>query len=375
MVHANAVDVEEMRSLLLTLDDVRERLASTEPFADQVFEAPQAQIRLEDGWAAGEDDAALVNGWLRIHGVDDEIRLTRQAALEVGAFCRLPRKLQEDAPPDLVQTFINRMLAESLARSKEMKLLIRPADGAGIALTRNTIQPFSNLAFLDIMLDGIEDKYGQGEVLADYKFTHGLERTDLRLIVPGQQRAISGTRVADDSWSAGLQLRNSLAGTEQTALDGYLFRWRCTNGCTDTIAEVSALNRRQTPSPEEAYEWAQEAVNEILGGLEGSFAAVQSTAGVAVEPDQVAAVMRDLFAEHAIPARARERIITELADTGEDMTVYDVLSAVTVGANDVTVSPDTADQLLRLGGHIAHVTSNDRCGECRRILPGGFSTS
>jgi len=375
VVHANAVDVEEMRGKLLTLDDVRERLSRTEPLTDRVFEAPDAQIRLEDGWAADEDDTALVNAWLRISGAEDEYRLTKQAALEVGAFCRLPRELQKDAPPDLVQVFINRMLAENLARSKEIKLLVNPVTSVGTALTRANIQPFSNLAFLDIMLEGIQDAYGEGEVLADYKFTHNLERTNLRLIVPGQQRAISGTRVADDSWSAGIQLRNSLAGTEQTALDGYLFRWWCTNGCTDTLAEVSALNRRQFPAPEEAYEWARESVDEILGSLEGSFDAVQSTTAIPVAADQVAAVMRDLFTEHTIPARSRERIVTELAEAGEDMTVYDVMQAVTVVANADGVSPDAMEQLLALGGHIAHAAGNDRCGECRRILPGGFSAN
>jgi hypothetical protein len=378
MVHAQAVDIEEMRSKLLTLDDVREKLSATEPFTDVIFEAPAAQIRLEHGWCTAEDETALAAAWLRIQGQDDEYQLTKQAALEVGAFCRLPRGLQEDAPPDLVQAFVNRMLTENLARSKEMKLLVKPDTNTGTALTRNTIQPFSNLTFLDIMLDGIAAAYGAGagsEVLADYKFHHTLERTNLRLIVPGAQRLISGTRVADDTWSAGIQLRNSLAGTEQTALDGYLFRWWCTNGCTDTLAEVSALNRRQSPSPEEAYEWARESVDEILSGLEGSFDAVQSTTAVQVEPDQVAAVMRDLFTEHAVPARSRERIVAELADTGEDMTVYDVMQAVTVGANSADVSPDATEQLLRLGGHIAHVTSTGRCGECRRILPGGFSAS
>jgi hypothetical protein len=376
VVHANAVDVEEMRSRLLTLDDVRERLARTEPLSDRVFEAPQAQIRLEHGWAEGEEDTALANAWLRIQGAEDEIRLTRQAALEVGAFCRLPRELQKDAPPDLVQTFVNRMLTENLARSKEMKLLVRPADSVGTALTRNTIQPFSNLTFLDIMLEGIQGAYGSdSEVLADYKFYHDLERTNLRLIVPGQQRVISGTRVADDTWSAGIQLRNSLAGVEQTAIDGYLFRWWCTNGCTDTLAQVSALNRRQFPSPDEAYEWARESVDEILGSLEGSFEAVQATTALPVAPDQVAATMRDLFAEHSIPARSRERIISELAETGEDMTVYDVLNAITVTANADGVSPDATEQILRLGGHIAHAASSDRCGECRRILPSGFSAN
>jgi hypothetical protein len=377
MVHANAVDIEEMRGKLLTLDDVRERLGRTEPLADRVFEAPQAQIRLEHGWAGdGTDDTALANAWLRIQGEQDEIRLTKQAALEVGAFCRLPRELQKDAPPDLVQVFVNRMLTENLARSKEMKLLVRPSDNTGTALTRNTIQPFSNLEFLDIMLAGIQSAYGaDSEVLADYKFYHDLERTNLRLIVPGTQRVISGTRVADDTWSAGIQLRNSLAGIEQTAVDGYLFRWWCTNGCTDTLAQVSALNRRQTPDPADAYDWARQSVDEILGSLEGSFEAVQSTTELPVAADQVAATMRDLFAEHSIPARSRERIISELADAGEDMTVYDVMQAITVTANADGVSPDATEQILSLGGHIAHAASSDRCNECRRILPGGFSAN
>jgi hypothetical protein len=370
-----------MRSKLLTLDDVREKLATTEPFTDRIFEAPQAQLRLEHDWAAAEDETAPAGAWLRIGpgaghpGESDEIQLTKQAALEFGAFSRLPREVQKDWPADLVQSVVNRVLTENLARSKEMKLLVNPNTNIGTALTRSTIQPFSNLQFLDIMLEGIQAKYGEGEVLADYKFHHDLERTNLRLIVPGAQRLISGTRVADDTWSAGVQLRNSLAGTEQTAIDGYLFRWWCTNGCTDTLASVGALNRRQMPSPEEAYDWARESVNEILGGLEGSFDAVQSTTGVAVEPDQVAGVLRDLYTEHSVPARARERIVQELADAGEDMMVYDVLNAVTVAANAPGVSPDATEQILSLGGHIAHVVSNDRCGECRRILPAGFSAN
>jgi hypothetical protein len=374
MVHANAVDIEEMRGKLLTLDDVRERLATTEPLADRVFEAPQAQIRLEHGWAGGED-TSLASAWLRLAGEEDEIQLTKQAALEVGAFCRLPRKLQEEAPADLVQTWVNRILAENMARYKEVKLLVRPGTGVGTALTNHTIQPFSNLQFLDIMLEGIARAYGEGEVLADYKFHHDLERTNLRLVVPGAQRVISGTRVADDTWSAGIQFRNSLAGIEQTAIDGYLFRWWCTNGCTDTLAQVPALSRRQTPDPEDAYEWARESVDAILGQLEGSFDAVQSTTAIAVEADQVAATMRDLFAGHSVPARSRERIISELADVGEGMTVYDVMQAVTVVANADGVSPDATEQLLRLGGHIAHAASTDRCGECRRILPAGFSAN
>ena len=116
-------------------------------------------------------------------------------------------------------------------------------------------------------------------------------------------------------------------------------------------------------------------MNEILGGLEGSFDAVQSTTGVAVEPDQVAAVMRDLFTEHAIPARSRERIITELADAGEDMTVYDVLQRDHGRRQRCRREPGRhrADAAPRRACRARD--SNDRCGECRRILPGGFSAN
>jgi hypothetical protein len=86
------------------------------------------------------------------------------------------------------------------------------------------INPFSNLRLLERALEGIEAHYGAGEVLVDSKFAHSLRRTDIRLIVPENRRAMHRTGTDDDTWSAGIQLKNSLIGDVQTSIDGYLFR-------------------------------------------------------------------------------------------------------------------------------------------------------
>lgn len=374
MVHAEAVNFNEMRTKLLSLDEVRERFAETEPLADVTFESQQAKIRLEDGWANPEDETALTNAYLRIEG-GKEYRLTKQAALEVGAYCRLPRKVQEDAPREAVQAFVNQMLAARVVRSPEMKLLVKPGTTQGTAITRPTISPFSNLELLDIMTERLTKKYGDGaEILADYKFGHSLERTNLRLIVPGSDRVITGTRIeGDDTWCLGLDFQNSLAGIEQTAISGYLFRWWCTNGCTDELASVAPLSRREISDPEDAYDWARSTVDSILGGLEGSLDRVQQLTQTPVAPDQVAATIRDLFTEHSVPARERERVIGELAEVGEDMTMYDVQQAITVVANSDRTSADAVRQLLALGGHLIHSGGGDRCDSCHRLVPEGFS--
>lgn len=375
MVHATSVDINEMRDRLLTLDDVRERLAVTEPGNERIFKVTDVQMRYEPSWAAGEDETVLVPAYLRFTGPDGpEIQLTQQAALELGAACRLPREVQKSWPVDLLQTVVNRALADQLSSVKDLKLLLRKAGGAdiGTAVCRPTVVPFSNLQMLDRILEGIEAAYGEGEVLADYKFHHDLEQTNLRLIVPGQQRIITGTRVADDTWSAGIDFRNSLIGLKQTSLGGYLFRWWCTNGCTDTLASVPVLSRRDTPSPEDAYEWARQSVDEVIGGLESSLDAVQAAVHIPVPPDQVAVSIRDLFAEHNVPVRERQRVISELAELDKDMTMYDVAQAITVVANGDKVSPRAVEQLLSLGGHAVHAAT-DRCENCRRLLPAGYS--
>ncbi len=371
-----AVSIDKMRDQLLTLDDVREQLAVTEPLTERLFEAPKAAgFTIPEDWADREvsDDAPLEGATIRLDG-DEEYTLTRNSLLETGSACRITRGYQKAIPPGLLRVNLEWWFGTGHG-DKEFKLLTRQDQPTVVAFTRGSVIPFSNLHLLDSILAGIEAKYGDGEVLADYKFSHSVERTHLRLIVPGEHRLITDTSVADDTWSVGLQLKNSLTGLRQTILDGYLFRWWCTNGCIDTLATSGGFSRRTEHTPEEVYAWARTSVDEVLGGLESTLDGVQALTGIPVSHDATL-VLRDLFAQYHMPVRERERVIAQMADTDEP-NMYGLLNAITVAANADDVPVSAVEQLMAMGGHAAHAVTG-RCSAdhpCRRLLPEGYEFS
>jgi hypothetical protein len=362
MVHANSVAIEEMLPQLLTLDQVREKLSATEPLSEISFEAGGATLRLEEGW--GGDDITPVEytgAYLQLPG-GQEYQLTKQGALEVGAQVGIPRKVQEDTDPDLMAQLVNWRLANRIG-NRELKAL--GMQDRVLAVTRGTVSPFSNLQLLDAMVAGLHKKYGEGDIYADYKFHHDLEHTGLRLIVPSFQRVISGTAVEGDTWSTGLDYANSLTGLRQTEITGQLFRWWCTNGCTDTLNAVGGLSRRGA-TQEDALAWAAATVEQVLGGLEPMLDHVQGLTTQAVAGD-VRSVLEGLFQDYSIPSRDRHRVIESMADDDE-MTAYSLMQAVTQAANLDGVPDRDRQRLMRMGGSIAG-SHSQRCnlGRMHRV--------
>lgn len=375
-----AVSIDKMRDQLLTLDQVREQLAVTEPLTEHLFTPRGVEFKIPEDWADREvsDDAPLEGAVVQIGGDGasaGEYTLTRNSLLETGSACRITRGYQKAIPPDLLRVNLEWWFGHGHTEDKEFKLLTREEDGQSpvvSAFTRGSVTPFSNLHLLDALLTGIENKYGAGEVLADYKFSHSVERTHMRLIVPGEHRTITGSSVADDTWSVGLQLKNSLIGLRQTILDGYLFRWWCTNGCIDTLATSGGFSRRTQHTPEEVYEWARTSVDQVLGGLEETLDGVQALTDIPVSHDATL-VLRDLFAQYNLPVRERDRVIAQMADTDEP-NMYGLLNAITVTANADNVPVSAVEQLMAMGGHAAHAVAG-RCSAdhpCRRLLPEGY---
>lgn len=362
MAHATSVPLEDMRDRLKSIDWVREQLSVTEPLSELPFTASDARVRYEPGWAdVGDTD--YTGAYLRIAG--SEYQLTKQGALELGAVCHLPRSgLQEKTPPHVLEPFVNWWLSSgSDVESRELKALCSEDKIAAIA--RGTVSPFSNLRLLDTMLAGIEKKFGQGEVLADYKFHHTLEATALRLIVPGERRIIAGTSVPDDTWSVGIDFRNSLTGLKQTSIRGYLFRWWCTNGCIDTQNDTGAFSRRGQ-TEDDALNWAALTVEEVLGGLEPMFDQVQHLVGERVAGD-VQSQMDGLFDDNDINTADRHRIIEEMAETDE-MTAYGLLNAITVTANQDGLDHRAVNKIMSMGGQLVS-THAQRCnlGRLHRV--------
>lgn len=375
------VSIDEMRPQLLTLDTVRETLAQTEPMEEFTFSAgPGVRFRLGEGWAAESEDGeeepdpyAPVDAFVCTADVEaggKEYQLTHQAVLQAGAACGIPRGYQQRTPAALLEPHLNYWFSGGFGE-RDFKLLVMGGTTA-LGITRATVSPWSNLRLLTSVLEGIEAKYGQGEVLADYKFHHDLERTDLRLVIPGEHRTITGTAEADDTWSAGIQFKNSLIGLKPTEIDGYLFRWWCTNGAIDTLATSGGFSLRGGGDPDEVFEWARKSGEEVLGGLEQSFDDVQRLTTIPVTGDATM-VLRDLFAQYNIPGRERDRVIANMADTDE-MTMYGLMQAVTEAANMRDLQPRAVEQLLTMGGHTLHAATG-RCTQthpCRRLLPAGY---
>jgi hypothetical protein len=188
-------------------------------------------------------------------------------------------------------------------------------------------------------------------------------------------RVITGTRQEDDAWSIGLQFQNSQIGIRPTREDGYLFRYWCANGCTDTLASAGALKRRSVSDPAEAYEWARRSVEEVLGGLEHTLDSIQALTSITLATGEIGRVLADLYSRHHVPVAQQRAITSGVADLAGDITMYDIMQVITQTANQSDLSPRVVAGLLSLGGHVTH--GGARCGPsnpCGRLLPEDWAT-
>ncbi len=361
------ITIEDMRSKLTTLDDVRERLAKTEPLNSSGFTVGHdVWFKIDQNWnAVVEDlpDESLVDAYVTLPG-GRELQFTKEALLEATSICGLPKGYVQRAPAQFIAPQLNYWFRGGLP-DNDYKVL--STDTTALAVTRQAVKPYSNLRLLDEVLGGIEAKYGVGEVLVDRKFTHSLRSTHMRVIVPEQSRVIERTGTENDTWSLGLQVKNSLIGEDQTAVDGYLFRYWCTNGMIDTHESSGTWSRRGGQGQgDEVYAWARASVDEILGGLEHSFDAVQELVDIPVEGEAVS-VLRDIFAQYKIPTDQQNSVIAEMVEQ-KNLNMYSVVNAITTVANNVDLKPSHVERLMRVGGDLTH-TAHSRCDACRRLLP------
>jgi len=359
------VAFDAMKDKLLSLDEVQERISFTEPLTQQFVSSDQkVHFAFDPTWAIGLEDkhgTSAVDASITIDGT--ERRLTKDAALQVGAEFGYPGKLTAITPSALLEQNLNYWWNAGMG-DKEFNVLSTGADQHVAALTRPTINPFSNRLLVQETVDGIRDYYGQDtEIYADYKFNHSLIRTDIRFIIPDAIRLISGGGLTDvpdgerDEWSGGIHLTNSLIGKSQTKLETYLFRWWCTNGATTQLENIGQVfSRRGEHQTEDVYDWAREAVNDVLGGFESQFDTIQALTSLKLGSN-TGEVVSEIFDTFNVPVTQRKRVI-EALETAEELNMYVVMNAITQTANDPDLSDDRIDKILRIGGAIPGATFN-----------------
>lgn len=370
-VHGPAVDrvtAADVIALekLLTLDNVRERFAETEPLISVPIKAGEknTKFRLEKGWNWEVEKVqgdAPVDAFANIGG--KEFQLTKDALFEFTSNMGLTRAYVTKMPPQLIEPHMNFLYGYQI-RDKDYKAFVH--QNQILAVARSTVDPFSNLRILHEALTAVEDKYGKNQVFADYKFDHNLRATNLRLIVPESTRVINDTGTDNDTWSIGVQILNSLIGARMTQISGYLFRWWCTNGAIDLNAseEGSAWDRRHNGAPDEVYEWARKSVDSVLGGLEHTLDKVQEMVYVEVD-DGVVDIAKEIFKDNRVSPEARNIVFENLANS-QNLNMYSIMNAITAAANNADLDPKHAMALMEAGGTIPHM-SHVRCNSCKHL--------
>lgn len=359
------ITIDDMKDKLLTLDQVQEKLASTEPLGTQFVDSKSSVLfEFTPTWANNIEDkagTALVDATLRISGKD--YQLTKDAAFQAGAAFGLPGKYASKVPSQMLEQQLNYWFSAGMD-TKEFNILTVGQDQQVAAFTKPTINPFSNSSLMQEVVNGIRDRYGDTEIYADYKFHHDLVKTNIRFIIPEAVRTITGGGLADvpynqqDEWAGGIHLTNSLIGKSQTKLESYLFRWWCTNGCITTVPDVGVWSRRNAADEETVYEWAANSVDEVLGGLETQFDYVQALTGMNIAGN-VNDIVADIFDRFKVPVSQRNAVNKTLIEA-EDLNMYTILNAITQTANDPTISDDKADKLLRTAGTVVGSTFDSR---------------
>ena len=370
-------------SKTLTIDDVRERMVSlgqlttvletTEPVQTLEFNVGQGtSFFVGENWNAQieeKGDQSPVLATISVNG--QELGLTKSSLLDCTSAFGMPRGLAQKTPGELLTPTLNYWLGDGEGLGERSFKVLRAGTKAR-AVTKSALVPFSNLRLLEAAVAGIQKKYGaSAEIVADYKFTHGLHQTDFRLVVPEYVRSVDSahaTTESPDNWSVGLSIRNSLTGLGPTEISGYLFRYWCTNGAVDTKSINKWSRRTHNQDPETVYEWAAAGVDEVLGGLEHTLDQVAELPNVQLAGNlqQVQATLSDTFSRNRIPGVLQTEVLRNMADEA-DLSMYSVMQAITSVANLDDLDHVNVQRLLVAGGELAS-EHHDRCGNCHRVL-------
>lgn len=378
----SAIPFDAATEGMLSVDDAHVRLSETEPLANLAFYTgdPGIDISYGKNWWADRQLTDPAPVWLTLpDGM--VVQLTYEAALQVGSTARVNKRYQEWLPTPILSDAVRWALREGLGDKTELKLLTsgtgEDEHGGTVPLaraqTRATVTPFSNRELLDTVLSATRDKLGSeiaDSAVVDYKLWNTLEHTDFAVVFPAMQVVIRDTGTEDDAWCYGIRVSNSLIGLKQTMVDGYLFRFVCTNGAMDVAKSAGGFQRRGS-TPAAAYKWAYESVNIILGDLERAFGSVQELTAHPVDRDPHL-VLSQLFRENSVPKDQQLRITAEL-EQGSAGTMYDLMQAVTRAANMEGLGWRPAEALRDLGGHLAEHGGKMCDGSlprgCRRLMP------
>lgn len=332
---------------LLPLEEVYTALSATEPLTTE-FLSNDAKIKfqIQPDWAVDFDNLSDTDG------VDAEIsingkstQLSKEALLLAASNVGISKAYTRRTPAHLIEDNLNYWYGGGMGDKAYNMLVVKDVASAFIAPTK---APYSNVELLESTMDGISNEYYSSEVMADYKFNHSLQKTDVRLILVEDQRPIGS-----DTWSPGIHISNSLIGKTQTNVEGYMFRW--TNGSGATAALGMPWNRRHEAASEvDVYEWARMTTQDVLKDNNKSFEDVDALTHLDISNNTVE-ILRDIYSEFNVPVTQRS-LITEAMIAVDERTMYSLMTSIIQTANEPGLDPERVDRMMRIGGYVPSAT-------------------
>jgi hypothetical protein len=352
----------EVHNKLLTLEQVKELLAYTEPVQTKTVTMDGTTdgiivFSLPAGWNIGlkdKDGLELTEAEVAIGG--NSYTLSKDAILDFTKAIGLTDAYVFKTPGVMIQTHLNYWASHS--PDLQIKMLLH--EETVLSTTKNGITPLSNLTLLDVLVEELEGAgYAKDDLLFDWKTHHDLNITSLRVLVTLPDE------VAGQAWINGIELRNSLTGAKPLSVRGLLF-----NGSTGasalTFHGAGKYNRKiMGQDMDTVIEWLRLAVKNVIEVFDHENEVLANTA--VLDLGSTSKVLADVFRTYKVPLKVRKDIIEKFENHEYDETYYGVVNAVADSANKDGLPEHFITTVMEIAGDIMRNASN-HCESCKQTL-------
>lgn len=352
----------EVHNKLLTLDQIKELLAYTEPVLTKTVTLDGTTdgivvFSLPAGWNIGlkdKDGLELTQAEIAIGG--NSYTLSKDAILDFTKAIGLPDSYVFKTPGVMIQSHLNYWASHS--PDLQIKMLLH--EETVLSTTKNGITPLSNLALLDVILEEFaEAGYATEDLLFDWKTHHDLNITSLRVLLTLPDE------FGGHAWMNGVELRNSLTGSKPLSVRGLLF-----NGTTGasalTFHGAGKYNRKiMGQDMDTVTDWLRLSVKNVMEVFSHETEILSSTVGLSL--GSTSKVLADIFRTYKVPLKVRKDILEAFEDHKYEETYYGIVNAVADSANKDGLPEHFITNVMEVAGDIMRNAAN-HCESCKQTL-------
>lgn len=319
------------------------------------------QFVLPPGWNVGiegKDAQEVTDAVMGVGGKD--YLMTKEAILEVCHSIGLPPKYVMRTPGPLVQSHLNYWATHS--PDTDIRLLCK--DDTAMVVAKAGITPFSNVEILENVIEQMTENYGLGEndLWVDQKSFHSLKETTTRFVMNTEG---STHTVAEEAWTYGVQVRNSLIGSVPLSVQGYLYRDYTDSGIITQATEGKYNRKTMGQDWTDVQSWIKQATINAMDQLPLDCETLQHAADESIAGN-VGPILADTFKIYKVPLKARQPVMDELLES-EEFTYFGLVKAISQSANIEELPEHMVTGLMEIAGDLAKHVS-ERCNSCHRVL-------